>query len=132
MDIFFQNRNFKKFWFVLVVTGFYFSLLGGTASADCVETFSWLPNNESNITGYKIYYGQTNGGPYPDVVNVGKPAPVDGRIQGTVPGLTCDQQYYFVCVAVNDANLESPYSSQVAVIPDSGVPGSPVNLMIID
>jgi len=52
-----------------------------------VETFSWIPNIESNIAGYKIYYSQSNGGSYPNVVNIGKPAPVDGRIQGTVPGL---------------------------------------------
>jgi len=66
------------------------------------------------------------------VVNVGKPAPVAGRIQGTVPGLTCGQTYYFVCVAVNDANLESAYSGQATVTPNSAVPGSPVNLMIIE
>ncbi|MCD4720921.1 MAG: fibronectin type III domain-containing protein [Desulfobacula sp.] len=132
MNSFFINRNFKKLWFVLIVAGFWFFLLGGTASADCVEIFSWLPNSESNITGYKIYYGQTNGGPYPNVVNVGKPAPVEGRIHGTVPGLTCGQQYYFVCVAVNDADIESAYSTQADVTPNSAVPGSPVNLMIIE
>ena len=66
------------------------------------------------------------------MVNVGKSAPVDGRIQGTVPGLTCGETYYFVCVAVNDANVESTYSAQATVTPDSEIPGSPVNLMIIE
>jgi hypothetical protein len=132
MNSLFINRNFRKLSLVLVFVGFCFFLLSGTASADCIETFSWLPNTESNITGYKIYYGQDNGGPYSNVVDVGKPALVDGRIHGTVTGLTCGQQYYFVCVAVNDANIESTYSSQAAVIPNSGVPGSPINLMLIE
>ena len=86
MNSFFTNRKFRKLWFGLIVAGFWFFLLDGTASADCVETFSWIPNTESNIAGYKIYYGQTNGGPYPGVITVGPPAPLDGRIQETVPG----------------------------------------------
>ncbi len=132
MDNLFINRNVRKLWFSLVVAGFYFFIFCGTAAADCVETFSWLPNSESNIAGYKIYYGQNNGGPYPSVVNVGNPSPVDGRIHGTVPGLTCGETYYFVCVAVNTSGVESTYSAQATVTPDSGVPGSPVNLMIIE
>jgi hypothetical protein len=127
-----MNRNFRKLWFAIVIAGFYFFLLGGTATADCVETFSWVPNTESDLAGYKIYYGQTDGGTYPNVVDVGNPEPVDGRIQGTVTGLTCGEEYFFVCVAVNDTGVEGAYSSQAAVTVDSSVPGSPVNLMIIE
>lgn len=132
MKSFFTDRNFRKLWLVIVLAGFYFFLLVGTATADCVQTFSWIPNAESNLAGYKIYYGQTNNGPYASVINIGNPAPLDGRIQGSVTGLTCGEEYFFVCVAVNDTGLESTYSSQVAVTPDSSVPGSPVNLMIIE
>lgn len=72
-------------WFVLVLAGFYFFLFCETAVAgDCIETFSWDPNTESNIAGYKIYYGQTEGGPYPNAVDVGDPEPVDGRIYATI------------------------------------------------
>ena len=95
-------------------------------------TLAWNASKENDLLGYKIYYGQTNGGPYSSVVNVGNPAPVDGRIQGTVPGLTCGETYYFVCVAINDANVESTYSGQISVTPVSEVPGTPVNLMIIE
>ncbi len=130
MSILFRNMYIKKLQFVLVIVGFF--LLYETAFADCVETFSWVPNTESNLAGYKIYYGQTDGGSYPNVVNVGNPETVDGRIQGTVTGLTCGEEYFFVCVAVNDSGVESTYSSQAAVTPASSVPGSPVNLMIIE
>ena len=110
----FINRNIKKLWFVLVIANFYFFLLCETAAAaDCTETFSWLPNTESNIAGYTIYYGKTEGGPYPNAVNVGKPGPVGGLIKATITVLTCGQQYYFVCVAVNDVGIESAYSNSV-------------------
>ena len=71
--------------------------------ADCIEKFSWLPNEEGNISKYTIYYGQTEGGPYPDSVNVGRPASIGGRVYGIVTGLTCGEQYYFVCTATNTA-----------------------------
>lgn len=117
MNSFFVNGKFRRLWRVLVLLscGLFFSV--GLASAECPVTFSWYPNTESNIKEYKIYYGQTNGGPYSNVVEVGNPALVNERINGTVSGLTCEQQYYFVCVAVNDANIESNYSVQVALIP---------------
>ena len=75
----------------MVIVGFCFFPLHETIAADCTESFSWLPNPESNIAGYKIYYGQTDGGPYPNEVNVGSPEPVDGRIYGQVAELTCGQ-----------------------------------------
>ncbi len=109
----FINRNIRKLWFVLVIASFCFFLFCGTAIANCTETFSWLPNTESNIAGYKIYYGSTKGGPYPNVVNVGNPGSVGGLIKATVTVLTCGQQYYFVCVAVNDTGFESAYSNSV-------------------
>jgi Putative metal-binding motif len=111
----FINSNIRKLWFVLVLAGFCFFLFCETAAAeDCNETFSWLPNTELNITGYKIYYGETEGGPYPNAVDVGNPWPVDGRIYATITVLTCGQLYYFVCVAVNDIGLESFYSNFVS------------------
>lgn len=132
MDIFFISRKLKKISFSLAVTGFLFFLLCGVATATCSETFSWAPNTESNITGYKIYYGTADNGPYPNFVNVSSTALVNGRIQGTVVGLVCGQQYYFVCVAVNSANLESAYSTQAAVIPIGGIPGVITDLSIIE
>ncbi|MBT7632322.1 MAG: hypothetical protein HN597_21905 [Desulfobacula sp.] len=100
-------------WFVLIHAGFCFFLFGGTATANCTETFSWLPNTESNIADYTIYYGQTEGGPYANVVDVGLPGPVAGRIYATITVPACGQQYYFVCVAVNDVGIESAYSNSV-------------------
>ncbi|MCP3928429.1 MAG: DNRLRE domain-containing protein [Bacteroidetes bacterium] len=117
MNCFFINKNLKRLQFGFIFVSFCLFLFCGTAMADCTETFSWIPNAESNITGYKIYYGQVDNGPYPNIVDVDNPELLDGRIYGTVTGLTCGEQYYFVCVAVNEAGIESGYSDQVIVTP---------------
>ena len=77
----------------------------------------------TNIAGYKIHYGLTNGGTYPSTVNVVAPVPVNGRILGEVPGLICGSNYYFVCTAYNSAGLESGYSTQVGVLVTAPVAG---------
>ena len=91
-----------------------FVLLCNFASANVTSTanFSWLPNTEADLAGYKIHYGTSPGGPYTMVVDIGNPAPVDGRIQGSVTGLTEGVTYYFVATAYNEAGLESDYSTQ--------------------
>ncbi len=78
--------------------------------------FSWIPNSASNIAGYKIYYGTISGGAYPNSVDIRTniPDPNDGRIYGTVSGLTDGITYYFVCTAYNDTGQESAYTSEVA------------------
>ena len=111
-----MDRSIRKLWLIGVIVGFCFFSLNETIAADCIETFSWLPNAEPNITRYEIHYGLTNGGPYPNEVNVGRPEPVDGRIYGQIIGLTCGQQYYFVCTAVDDTGSESTYSDQIELI----------------
>ena len=117
------NWNIIKVLFVVLIAGFCFFPVYEVNADDCVEIFSWVPNSESDLAGYKIYYGQADGGPYPSVVNIGMPAPVDDRIIGTVTGLDCGQQYYFVCVAVNDVGVESSYSQQANATPSNGLQG---------
>ncbi len=94
--------------------GTLFSITAATAE-DCSVRFSWLPNSEGNIAGYKIHYGLSDGGPYPDSLNIDNIV-VDGRVWGTVPDLVCDTHYYFVCTAFNDAGLDSEYSSQIDLV----------------
>ena len=115
MHSLFINRNTKIIWFVLAVACSLFLLSNAAIASDGSAQFSWLPNSESNIVRYEIHYGLANGGPYPNVVNIGKPAPVDGRIHGEVTGLIDGQQYCFVCLAVDDQENKSDYSAQVEV-----------------
>jgi hypothetical protein len=73
--------------------------------------FSWLPNPEPNLAGYKIHYGTTSRN-YTSVIEVGLPALVDGRVHGNVDGLQEGQTYYFAATAFT-ATEESGYSTEV-------------------
>ncbi|MCB2184422.1 MAG: DNRLRE domain-containing protein [Desulfobulbaceae bacterium] len=77
--------------------------------------FSWIPNSESNIEGYKIYYGTTAGGIYSNSVDINSNIadPSDGRIHGTVSELTKGTTYSFACTAYNDLGSESSFSNEV-------------------
>ncbi len=103
----------------------------GVAFAECSVEFSWSPNPESFVTGYNIYYGTSQGGPYSFVVNAGNPAPVDGLIHGTVSGLTNGNTYYFVATAYDADENESVPSAEVsytcpdAPLPPDTIPPSP-------
>lgn len=123
---FFLNRCPKKWGVPLTVI--VWCLFSSSAIAE--EKFSWLPNQETNIAGYKIYYGTTKGGPYPNVTDVGNPVAVNGRIYGTVSGLTCGVKYYFVCRAYNTQGLESGDSAQLELTITASVPLAPTTVTV--
>ncbi len=75
-------------------------------------SFSWLPNQEADVAGYKIHYGTTSG-LYSEIVDIGNPSPVDGRIHGQVVNLTEGTTYYFVSTAYNSNGQESEYSDEI-------------------
>ena len=92
--------------FIIAVSNASFAVGAGTAY------FSWLPNIESDLGGYKIHYGTNYSGPYDMVVDIGNPSPVDGRVKGSISGLSEGITYYFVATAYNQTGLESNYSSE--------------------
>jgi len=97
------------------------------ALAECSVEFSWSPNPESFVTGYNIYYGTSQGGPYSFVVNDGNPAPVDGLIHGTVSGLTEGNTYYFVATAYDADDNESGPCAEVSYTCPNSPPPPPVD-----
>ncbi|MCK5616583.1 hypothetical protein KAR91_82745 [Candidatus Pacearchaeota archaeon] len=79
--------------------------------------FSWLPNQETNLAGYKIYYG-TVSAQYNQVVDVGNPDVINGVVQATVSGLADSTTYYFVATAYDSDGFESDYSQEVVWSPN--------------
>jgi hypothetical protein len=77
----------------------------GTSACQFVMNMSWLP--VPIATGYKIYYGNTSGGPYPNVIDVGN------VLQYPVANL-CAGTYYFV---VSEYNPGGESNKSVEVIP---------------
>ena len=101
----------KDYTHIMILVIFVMLIIAVNVQADCSVTFSWLPNPDTEqVQGYKIHYGTSQGGPYTETVEVGNPAPVDGRISWTIDsGFTENTTYYFVATAYNGAG-ESAYS----------------------
>ncbi len=109
--------------------GFFLVLLGLIVFAPAAQaadaTFSWLPNGEANLAGYKIHYGTTSRS-YGFTIDVGNPALVGGRIQAQLSGMTEGTTYYVAATAYDTSGLESDYSTEVVwTAPSQAVGGSP-------
>ena len=88
-------------------------------------TLQWEPNTETDLAGYKIHYGETSGGPYPFVADVGKPDPT----RYTVTELIVGKTYYFVATAYDLDGNESDSSNEVShTIEDLIPPNAPIGL----
>lgn len=75
------------------------------------------------IQSYKVYYGQSDGGPYTNVVTV------PGNVTtATITGLA-KATWYFVATTITTNGLESAYSTQVAkAVQGSSKPKPPRNV----
>lgn len=63
------------------------------------ETLSWNPSSESDIAGYRVFYGETNTAPV--VIDAGK------TTSRTFTNLVAGRTYFFFVKAYNTAGLES-------------------------
>ena len=102
-------------------------LLSIPGSAKDVKV-SWDPNSESDLAGYRIYYG-TKSGNYDTNVDAGNAASVE------IKGLQTNTTYYFVATAYDNSGNESEFSKEVSLfIPppaDNQAPAAPTNVKIV-
>lgn len=71
-------------------------------------TLTWDPNPESDLAGYRVYFGSQSR-QYTNLVEVG---PVNLAI---IPNLKDGEVYFFAVTAYNQQGLESDYSNEVAL-----------------
>jgi hypothetical protein len=69
-------------------------------------TLAWDANTESDLAGYKVYYGTASG-------VYGTPITIGTQTTYTVTGLP-PGTYYFAVTAYNTSGLESGYSNEVS------------------
>ena len=90
----------------------------------------WEPNPESDIAGYKVYYG-VNGLSNPTQLDVSKQT-----IATTISGLDPALNYSFAIAAYNTSGLEAPYSNIVttleSVVPTVSITSPANNAQIIN
>ena len=68
-------------------------------------TISWKANTESDLSGYKVYYGTTSR-------SYGPPVPVGKVTQYSLANLTDGKTYYFGVTALDYSGNESGYSAE--------------------
>ncbi len=111
---------FYKYFRLLFIT-ILFGLSSYQYSWGAQANFSWLPNDPSDGTvGYILHYGKSSRN-YTESVDVGSPAPVNGRICAGVSTLEPDQTYYFTVTAYNAQKIESSYPNEVSYTTPSSV-----------
>ena len=85
-------------------------------------TLAWDANNETNLAGYRVYYGTTAGGPYNGSGSSDGASPIviplsrlttRSSPEFTIHGLA-DGTYYFVATAYHTDQLESGYSNEAS------------------
>lgn len=88
------------------------ALLPSILSAAVVR-ISWNANTESDLEGYRVFYG-TSHGRYGSAINVGRRTTID------VSGLAAGMTYYFAVTAYDYSGNESGYSAEQSVTIPSG------------
>ncbi len=78
-------------------------------------SFSWTPNSEDNLAGYKIYYG-TETANYTESIDVGLLPAVDGLVTYSVTDLPEGNTLYFAATAYDFDGFESDYSQEVVCV----------------
>ncbi len=110
---------------------FCFFLLFTSATLAGSVTLNWTPPTENedgtpltDLREYHIYYGTTQGGPYPTLVHTNAAVntwTIDNLAEGT---------YCFVATALNDADVESVWSNEACKTVGPSPPNPPTGLTI--
>jgi hypothetical protein len=83
-------------------------------------TLAWDANTETDLAGYKIYYGKTTGGPYDDSASTDGASPIvvplGSLLDPANPEFTVrdlpSETYYFVATAYDTEGYESLFSNE--------------------
>ena len=121
-------------WYVALALGLLAGMLWSPVAEAGEASLSWTPPTQNtdnspytDPAGTKIYYGQTEGGPYPTMVDVAVPN-ADAYV---VTGLNEGETYHFVATAYNQQGTESVYSGQATKTIEFVTPNPPGGLTVV-
>jgi hypothetical protein len=116
-----SNPTFDSYSFYLKLLSYIlitiFLLFFNNKSYSAQVTLAWDPSNQSNLKGYKIYYGTVSGN-YQWTIDAGN------ETSYMVTGLNTGATYYAAATAYNNSGLESSFSNEVTFTVSS-IPGPP-------
>lgn len=95
----------------LIVLGYVLaSVIHWAAGAAQSVTLAWNPNSETNLAGYRLYWGTGSRG-YQAYGTI-----PTGTETYTVTNINAGTKYYFAVTAFTDDGLESDYSDEVSYL----------------
>ncbi len=114
------KNNAKRFYVLLVLSltafmAFFFISPVTIQNAHAAEiTLAWDQNPESDIAGYKVYYGFESGA-YSNVIDIGS------YTSCTISGLEEGETYFIAATAYDTSGDESAYSGEITyTVPANG------------
>jgi hypothetical protein len=110
----------KKFWLCLIVGLAAWRSFEWSAKATTAVNVSWNGVSDTNVVGYKLYFG-TFSQEYTNTIVAGNVT--NTYLSGITPGAT----YYFAVTSYNAAGWESAYSTEVAYTAPA-VAGAPISI----
>ena len=120
-----EKWNFKKaitlaiVILILIAIAMFFDFLGKTGKSSGEATLSWSANTESDLAGYKIYYGtspRTGDCPqasYLEKLDVGKTDTAD-KPTYKIENLDTGKTYYFSITSYDVSGNESCFSLEMS------------------
>jgi hypothetical protein len=107
----FRRIGVRRAWLLLRVS-FFPAIMHFLATTAFSATLEWDPNTETDLAGYRVYYGPVSRS-YTNVLEVGNVT------SNTLSGLVSGAQYFFAVTAYNIYGDESDFSNEVAfTVPD--------------
>jgi type IV pilus assembly protein PilY1 len=109
MENFFSRKS------ILIIIFSIFTLIFSQSAWAAQIKLAWDANTESDLGGYKIYYGTSS-------KSYGNSIDVENVTTFTLTGLTQGQSYFIVVTAYDTSNNESGYSNEVSGVATDPTP----------
>jgi hypothetical protein len=85
---------------------------GGSSPGDGgIIKIGWYPNTESDLAGYRVYYGTGSEGTFSNSIDVGMATREVDLVVYTITTLIKDERYCIALTAYNTSNYESGLSN---------------------